>query len=243
MQRRNKSTFFCFSPPVMMATFLIEIGLALWTLWRYRMSRLVQLSVATFVCLAVFQLAEYTICEGLFGLSQLTWAKIGYVAITALPALGIHLLSVIAKQKVPWLLALSYGSMFVFMGYFLFAANGISATTCGGNYVIFKTSNYATSWYTLYYYGLELLVVAASIYLARKVSSQRTKQALLGLTAGYLGFMVPVAIANTINPEFINAVPSVMCGFAVIFALSLGLYVLPRTAHPRQSRIGTSDKT
>ncbi len=240
---RKKATFFCFSPPVMMATFLIEIGLALWTLWRYRMNRLVQLSVATFVCLAVFQLAEYTICEGLFGLSQLTWAKIGYVAITALPALEIHLLCVIAKQKVPWLLAVSYVSMLIFMGYFLFAANGISATTCGGNYVIFKTSNYATSWYSLYYYGLEFLVVAASAYLARQVTSKRTKQALFGLTAGYLGFMVPVAIANTINPELINAVPSVMCGFAVIFALSLGLYVLPRTARPRQSRIGTSDKT
>ncbi|MFZ1249654.1 MAG: hypothetical protein WAQ24_05035 [Candidatus Saccharimonadales bacterium] len=234
MKRHQKQgTFYCFSPPVMMATFLIEIGLAVWTLWRYRMNRLVQLSVATFVCLAMFQLAEYTICEGLFGLSQLTWAKIGYVAITALPPLGIHLLLVIAKRKAPWLLAVSYGSMVVFMAYFLFATNGISATTCGGNYVIFKTSNYATSWYTLYYYGLELLVVGASAYLAHSVSNRRTKQALFGLTAGYLGFMVPVAIANTINPALIHAVPSVMCGFAVIFALSLGLYVLPRAATTR----------
>jgi hypothetical protein len=232
---KQKSTFYCFSPPVMIATFAVEIALSVWALWRYRMSRLLQLSVLTFVCLAVFQLAEFTICEGMFGLSQLTWAKIGYVAITALPALGIHVLAVISGRKSPLLIGASYAAMLAFMAYFLFSSQGITAATCGGNYVIFKTNNAATSWYTAYYYGLEMLAVIASAYYSRHAKSARTKQALFGLTVGYLGFMLPVVVANTINAELIHAVPSVMCGFAVIFALTLGFYVLPRSATRRRA--------
>ncbi|QQS19584.1 hypothetical protein IPL85_04915 [Candidatus Saccharibacteria bacterium] len=230
---KKRTTFYCFSPPVMMATFLIEIGLAAWTLWRYKHTRLVKLVVLMLVCLAFFQLAEYNICESLFGLAGITWARLGYVAITALPALGIHMVTVLAGKKMPWLVAGSYAAMAVFMAYFLFSTQGLTASTCGGNYVIFKTDNKATSWYTLYYYGLELAALISAWSLGRSTKNPRKRHALYGVTAAYLMLILPVATVNIINPELIHAVPSIMCGFAVFLALTVTLYVLPRSAQIR----------
>ena len=59
-----KNKIGCFSPPVMIATFIIEICLALFTLFRYKRSLLTGLSIALFVFLALFQLAEYFVCGG-----------------------------------------------------------------------------------------------------------------------------------------------------------------------------------
>lgn len=217
----------------MLATFVIEIALAVWVLWRYKHTLLVKLTAIMLVCLAFFQLAEYNICEEIFGLSGLTWARMGYVAISALPALGIHILTLIAGKKVPWLVSVSYAAMVVFMAYFLLSTNGLSAYTCGGNYVIFKTSNLATSWYTLYYYGFVGLTTISAWLLAKKTTQPQTRSALYGMTAAYLMLIVPVATVNIINPALIHGVPSIMCGFAVFLALTITLYVLPRTAHKR----------
>lgn len=231
--KKNGTTFYCFSPPVMISTFFIEIALALWALWRYKHTRVVKLIAVLLVCLAFFQLAEYNICEEVFGLAGITWARLGYVAITALPALGIHVLTLIAEKKAPLLVAGSYTAMTAFMTYFLFSTSGLTASTCGGNYVIFETNNTATSWYSLYYYGLELLALMSAWWFGRSTKNQRKKQALYGLTAAYLLLTVPVATVNVINPELIHAVPSIMCGFAVFLALTVALYVLPRTAQKR----------
>ncbi len=229
----RSTTLRCFSPPVMVATFVIEIGLAIWTLWRYRHTRLVQLVAVILVCLAIFQLAEFTICENMFGLSGITWARIGYLAITALPALGIHALTYIAKRPARWLVLSSYAAMAAFMVYFGFVGHGITAATCGGNYVIFETNSAATLWYAYYYYGLELIALLAAAYFAKRSSNTRTKHALYGLTGAYLTLIVPVATVNIINRQLIHAVPSIMCGFAVFLALIVALYVLPRAAEPK----------
>lgn len=233
MIHRKSSTFYCFSPPVMIATFVIEIGLAIWTLWRYRHTKLVKLVAVMLVCLAIFQLAEFTICENMFGLAGITWARIGYIAITALPALGIHALTYIAKRPAKWLVFGSYTAMAAFMLYFGFVGQGITASTCGGNYVIFKTNSAATLWYAYYYYGLELVALLSAVYFGLRSRDERTKQALYGLTGAYLMLIVPVATMNIINKELIHAVPSIMCGFAVFLALIISLYVLPRTAEPK----------
>jgi hypothetical protein len=58
----------------------------------------------------------------------------------------------------------------------------------------------------------------------------KVKQSLQAMVAAYLALLVPTTTVNLINPETIHGIPSIMCGFAVIFALILGLYVLPRVA-------------
>jgi len=61
-----------------------------------------------------------------------------------------------------------------------------------------------------------------------KVKQKNQKEALYGMIIGYLVFLLPTAIANTISPETMAGIPSIMCGFAVLFALILFFYIIPR---------------
>lgn len=123
----KRDRLYCFSPPVMLITFLIEISGALWVLIRYRTNRAAQLIMALLVLLGIFQLAEYMVCERVLGVSSLDWARIGYMAISLLPPLGLHLVLVLAGKPNRGLTLAAYGSAVAFAAYFLFVAKGFKA--------------------------------------------------------------------------------------------------------------------
>lgn len=218
----------CFSPPVMIATFLIEIALAAWIIWRYKLNDVTRLATAILVSLAVFQLAEYNVCEGSFGIDSLGWSRLGYIAITLLPPLGLHLATKIAGRPQRGLVTAAYISAGVFAAFFGFSGYGITAGACTGNYVIFETAPGSTLLYSIYYYGWLLLGVFFALSQATQVTSRYRANALRALAIGYLAFMVPTTVANIALPETIAAIPSIMCGFAIILALVLAGEVLPQ---------------
>lgn len=226
MFTQYKGKMFCFSPPVMLATFVIELGLAAYVLWRYKMSQTIRLVVALLVFLATFQLAEYMVCGGL-GMTGMDWARIGYVAITALPPLGVHLALTLARKRSVSIVVGSYAAGALFMAYFLFATDVFTGSQCLGNYVIFQMGTMASALYSVYYYGLLLLTIGVSMRLAARVPKR--KRALEAFVAGYVLFMLPTTVVNTINPETIKGIPSIMCGFAVLLALVVVFWVLPMT--------------
>ena len=98
----KQNVVYCFSPPVMIATCVIELSLAGYTWWRYKSRPVSRLVMITLVLLATFQLAEYLICG--YMSDPALWAKIGYIAITLLPPVGLHLASKVAGKRINWLL-------------------------------------------------------------------------------------------------------------------------------------------
>jgi hypothetical protein len=214
----------------MLLTIAIESILLVRTLFLYRHSLAVRLIAAILFFLAVFQLAEYNVCEGAFGVDSLTWARIGYASITTLPALGIHLIMVLAGKKSQWPVLIAYAAMGVFIPYYLFADYGLTSSVCLGNYVIFEVNPQMNDFYAAYYYGLEILAGYLALTYSAQAKSEKTRQSLRALVAAYLALLVPTTTVNLMSPETVHGIPSIMCGFAVIFALILGLYVLPRVA-------------
>jgi protein-S-isoprenylcysteine O-methyltransferase Ste14 len=61
-----------------------------------------------------------------------------------------------------------------------------------------------------------------------QATDKQERHSILALIVGYLVFLIPTAIAYSINPATRRGIPSIMCGFAVLFALILALYLLPR---------------
>lgn len=232
----KKTTFYCFSPPVMLATFLFEIGAAVYILVRHKLSRVTVLAGLILICLALFQIAEWNVCEGAFGLSRMGWSKLGYVAITLLPPLGFHLLALIVREKKRWLMAVPYMVGAVFVWYFLAGTEAITESTCGGNYVIFHLQHSVISWYTLYYYGLLVVGVYYAFRHARLQRQQNIKRAVAGIGIGYLLFIVPTTLVVLLKPETIHGVPSVMCGFAVSLAAMLVAVTLPAYHGPARRK-------
>lgn len=229
----------CFSPPVMIATFAIEIIMAIYTVVRFKMSVVTRLVVATLFFLALFQLSEYYVCGGM-GMSAVHWSRTGYVAITTLPPLGLHLLHVLAGKKKRKLVVISYMTMLGFMVYFLTISNAFRGYECTGNYVIFQLGERAAIMYGYYYYGWLLAAMSLGVRWLGELlktetdESRKKRNVIRGLIVGYLVFLVPTGVANSINPATRRGIPSIMCGFAVLFAFILTFYILPRAAQAKK---------
>ena len=237
MANRGNTQLNCFSPPVMLATLIIEFSLAIYTIWRYKLTILTRLVVAMLVALATFQLAEYHVCTG-YGSHAEAWSRLGFVAITTLPALGTHLLHVLADKPRRRLVMSAYLTMFGYIVLFLTYHTAFIGHKCTGNYVIFQMGPNVGGSYYVYYYGWLAIGIGLGVSWVKELllkgrSAKNRLEAVQGLLAGYLVFLIPTTVVNTLKPSTISGLPSVMCGFAVLFALILGFYILPRAAEPK----------
>lgn len=224
----SKSTrLYCFSPPVMLATFAIEIIFAGYVLWRYKFTPITRLIVSLLALLAMFQGTEFMLCGGL-ALEGGTWSRIGYGAITLLPPLGIHLAYLLANKKPGVVVAAGYITAAAFLGYFAFATQAISGHTCYANYVTFNTADGSTIPYTLYYYGWLFVGTFLTFKWAPLLDKDR-KAALYSLMVGYLALLIPTTTITILWNETLAGIPSIMCGFAIILAGLLTLKVAPES--------------
>jgi hypothetical protein len=232
MKNTKSTQFNCFSPPVMLITLIIELGSALYVLWRYKMTVATRLIVGLLLGLGTFQLAEYFVCT--LNPHAETWSRVGFVAITTLPAFGTHLMHVLADKPKRKAVALAYASMVGFSVFFVTYSGAFTGHQCQGNYVIFQLGSKIGGTYALaYYYPWLLFGIIMGARWANELMSQGKKslkrlQAVRGLIVGYLVFIIPCAIWNTLDAASRPAIPSIMCGFAVLLALILVFYILPR---------------
>jgi membrane protein YdbS with pleckstrin-like domain len=229
---------YCFSPPVMIATFTVEMAMAFYAIMRYKLNTVARLGVALLFFLALFQVSEYNVCSG-SGAAATLWSRIGYVAITLLPPLGLHLVHVLAGKPRRRLVIFAYVTMVGYIVYFLAIPSAFRSYQCTGNYVIFQLGERASIMYGYYYYGWLLAAVSFAVRWLGELQHQKAPEALRrrntirALIVGYLVFLVPTGIANSIDPVTRRGIPSIMCGFAVLFALILTFYILPKAAKYR----------
>jgi hypothetical protein len=240
MKQTKSTTLNCFSPPVMLATLVIEFSLAIYTIWRYKMTVVARLITTLLVSLAVFQLAEYFVCTG-FGSMALPWSRVGFVAITALPPLGLHLMHILAGKQTKRLVNSAYAIMGVFMAFFLFSPAVFTGHECTGNYVIFQFTESVTGIYSVYYFGFILAGISLGMRWANQLKEKGKSAAtqlktVQGLIIAYLIFLVPSATAMTVKPSVRRGIPSVLCGFAVLFALTIALYILPKSGYKKATK-------
>lgn len=212
---RNK--LYCFSPEVMLATFLIEIVLAAYVFVRYRMTNFGRISVAILILLALFQLAEYKICGGD---QTIFWSRLGFAAITLLPILGLHLITLVTQRN--YFLIFGYLASFLLISAFLFSPQAITGAVCTGNYVIFNTHQELAWIFSGYYFGLLMLGMWE---IGEKLTVGKDRL-LTWMLIGYLSFLVPIGTVYLLRPETVFAIPSIMCGFALIFAFILALRIV-----------------
>ncbi len=231
-ERGTGTVFACFSPPVMLATFAIEIGYLLYVLIRYKMNALTRLSAALLFFLAVFQLSEYFVCGADHSASL--WSRLGFVSITLLPPIGIHLIHTLAGKAWNNITGAAYGMAAVWVGVFAFFEHAFSGHQCAGNYIIFQVKPGLGGLYFAYYYFWLAIGTWLAYHYALEVK-KRDKNSLYMLAVGYLTFLVPTTTVNLLKPETQAGIPSVMCGFAIILASILVFGILPRSAVKRTS--------
>ena len=212
---------FCFTPLVSLTTFAIEFAFAFYTLIKYRKTLFGKLAITTLIFLGIFQLAEYNICKVGYVAS---WTAIGYMAITFLPVLGVHMISLMTK-KTFWV-PIGYVIAAITDLAMIFTIKLFSTPSCPGNFVIFNSPvsifNVA---YRIYYYGfiaIGLLMLCKAI-----IENQKNKKIAVWMILGYASFLIPTMVVYIYEKTTRVAVPSIMCGFALLFATILVAKILP----------------
>jgi len=224
---KNKASLYCFSPPIMIASFLIEIILALYSFIKLKPSRIKNLTIITLVLLATFQIAEFFVCSGT-NIEGINYAsRVGYIAITFLPPLGLHLANELGGRKRHWSTYTSYALAAGFTLFFVLVPNSINDSICTGNYVIFTFLKPLNLVYGIYYFGLLLATLVISVNLSSTQKNNKIKRSLHWLIVAVLAFTLPTGIIYLITPSAGSAIPSIMCGFAVIYAIILAFKIAP----------------
>lgn len=218
--QKKTGYFHCFSPEVMLGTFLIEIffAVAIFVRSKYRPSLNNILILLILMFLASFQAVEYLICET--GIDKLLLGKLGFFSITLLPPLGIHLAYSLAQQKHHPHILVPYLTAFIMNVLFISSPFTVQNVTCHGNYVIFDLPFILQVVYGFYYQGFLLYGLMTAFHLSHDVTGSKA-QRLRWLGVGYILFMMPTALVLLLKSETIDAIPSVMCGFALILAFIL----------------------
>ncbi|MBP9827312.1 hypothetical protein KBC99_02420 [Candidatus Saccharibacteria bacterium] len=224
MQTRRMITA-CFSPLVMFLTYAFELCAALWLLLRYKLSFTGGLLIAILINLAVFQLAEWNICDN--NAAQI-WVRIGFIATALLIPLGFILVdNLFSTPRSRVLIALSGVGALGFITWFGVVPESVQMIYCGGNYALYHIAESGVALYAAYYYGFLSLAIWVMMASMSAMKQSKKRQAMGWLAVGYLSFMVPTLTVSIVNPQAMRGIPSILCGFAVFFALIIVWQIAP----------------
>ena len=217
---KDRNTLNCFSPEVMLVTFIVEIILAVYILIKYKLSAFNRAAIMLLFFLGMFQLAEFQICQG--NTSDF-WLKTGLVSITILPVIGLYMISEITGKKS--ILKAAYMIALLYVGYFTLVADSIKGAYCGGNYIIFDIPSAIYQFYGFYYFGFLFFAIWEAWESIKE--NIKFKSIMTWFIIGYFSFIAPMGIVYIFSDQARGAVESIMCGFAIFLALIVVFKIVP----------------
>lgn len=221
-------TLACFSPQVILATFVVEASLGIYALWKYRKTAYGKVAAALLLFLSGFQLSELYICGG--GASEF-WTRFGYVCTAFLPALGIDYIERVTQKKIYTVFA--YATAVAFALIIAFYPGLFPLSTCTGMFVAFATDYSGFDIvYPLYYLTALFLGIGLAAVAREKTN---LKQVMNWILVAYASFMVPTMFVYLYYAITFSAFSSILCGFAILFALVFSAKVLPLTSKLKPS--------
>lgn len=216
----DQATFFCFTPLVSLLTFIIELTLALYILFRYKTNSFNLLTVVIILLLGTFQLSEYMLCTSE---NLILWGRIGAASITLLPALGLHLITFFTKKS--WLVIAGYIFGVCLMSIIFFLPSLTIDTRCTVKFVILLPQTFYQQIFIFYYVGFLFIGIFAIIH--SLATQTKNYNSLIWMLIGYLSFILPTIIVFILYQTTRQGIPSIMCGFAIFLAVVLAFKVIP----------------
>jgi len=225
---RGATPLYCYTPLLSLATFTIELSLALYVLVRYRPTAFLRLSFAFLACLALFQLSEFRLCAAT---SASYWLPLAFLAITPLPAIGQHMLARLTDRY--WRLTVAiYAVAAAFELGFLLLPRARLMAACQPLYVGLTTGSPYWNAYSLYYLGALGLTLLLALHQSRR--SLQLRRPLRWLMLAYASFLLPTLLLLAAHAVARTSIPSIMCAFALIAAALVVGRLLPNYGETRR---------
>ena len=217
----SKNTLYCFTPEVSLATFVIEIGFVLYTYLKFKATTFSRVCIGLLLCLGTFQAAEFMFCRSA---TPDIWPKIGYIATIFLPAFGMHMTSLLTNRAykityAAYMLALGITIMALLYPLHYFIAS------CNIHYVDMWNKPPFNYLHNIYY--IVFIFCAVYVLIHTILHRKKRREIEVWLVISYAVFLIPTYALYFLRYIFHSAIPSVMCGFAIMTALIITLIILP----------------
>lgn len=215
----------CFNPTVSIVTAITEWVLSVLIIFKYPFAKMRYLASALMIFLGLYQFSEFMLCKT--AQTEL-WVRVGFVAYTILPAIGLHTMLKLLKIKTRYIWVYVIPATYIILSiitpnfvreakcYDLFVTARNTLFSFGG---VAQTISYGI--YTAYYFGF---ILAASLLGVKKYLKEKNylKQKIY-LTFPLAVFLMsfPTFLIIIIFPALNIQFPSILCHFALLFALAI----------------------
>jgi len=210
-----------YSPFFALVTGIFEFLAALYTFFSPGRKRLLYPVGALFLLLAGYQFAEVAVCSNP---ENLLLTRLAFFDITWLPPLGIWIVWVLSAPKIKALNAvpLVYFAAAAGLSFWIFSDAGcITKSVCQTVIARYQQSNPFETVFGLFFQSaMAILIFGAAAGMASAGDAVRRKH-LANVQVGILGFVLPSLAVRILVQETQGMLPSVMCHFALVLAISL----------------------
>jgi hypothetical protein len=225
-RKERRTTMPSYSPLLALVTGMFECLAAIYTFFSPGRKRLLYPVGVLFLLLAGYQFAEVAVCSNP---ENLLFTRLAFFGITWLPPLGIWIVWVLSAPKPKALNAipLIYCAAAAGLSFWIFTdAGGITKSVCQTVIARYQQSNPFETFYGHFYQSaMAIMIFGAAAGMAAAEDSVLRKH-LANIQVGVLGFVLPSLAVRILFQETQGMLPSVMCHFALVLAMSLCALVL-----------------
>ncbi|MCS7011406.1 MAG: hypothetical protein NZL98_08555 [Anaerolineales bacterium] len=213
-----------YNPWLSIATATLEIGAGIWTLRGAGRKTILHATAAILFLLAGYQIIEAVLCTGLLTVSESLLGRLAFVVVAWLPPTGLLLLARLSPWQKSFLRGYAYAMYLVCAALVLgivLDPNFVTASVC---LVVFARYTNPTPLYQAYglFYQSSLFGLLIFSALATIAAEDRSSRRLLGqLLLGSISFIFPSMVVVSAFPIAEDALPSIMCHFALFLAFFL----------------------
>jgi len=163
------------------------------------------------------------------------WGRFGFLAYNILPALGLHFAySLTNRKNLSIYLVYSFPIFFGLIA--VLSKDFVARVECSTIYIIVDHS-WSVMWGNIYGLYYAFFIVLTALVFLDAIKTEKNKQQKKIFKVGLIGilaFTVPTFILVMIFPALNIAFPSILCEFAVLFAIFLFYMIgLIEKSHPR----------
>lgn len=213
-----------YNPILSIATATLEIGAGTWALRGPGRKPIIHATAAILFLLAGYQIVEAVFCTGLLPLSGSFLPRLAFIVVAWLPPTGLLLAARLYPGQKRALYGYAYGMYLFCAALVLGIATDPHFVTTSVCLIVFARYTNPTPLYQTYglFYQTGLMGLLAISAWGVTICDERRQRLLLGqLMLGSIAFIFPSLVTVAVLPIADNALPSIMCHFALLLALFL----------------------
>ncbi len=213
-----------YNPYLSVATAALEIGAGAWALRGPGRRPIVRAAATILFLLAGYQIIEAVFCTNLLLITGSFLPRLAFIVVAWLPPTGLLLAARLYPTKTRILYWYAYGMYLFCAALVLGIATDPHFVTTSVCMIVFARYTNPTALYQTYglFYQTGLMGLLAISAWGVTISDDRRQRLLLGqLMLGSIAFIFPSLVTVAAIPVAENALPSIMCHFALLLALFL----------------------